>query len=75
MHGTAGPLILFGDAFHNFVDGVVRHHFVFQAAPRVDREVMTPFVPKIFSVTSVNSVAEKYYLKETRHEGSREHDK
>jgi zinc and cadmium transporter len=22
-HGTAGPLILFGDAFHNFVDGVV----------------------------------------------------
>jgi zinc and cadmium transporter len=23
MHGTAGPLILFGDAFHNFVDGVV----------------------------------------------------
>lgn len=23
VHGTAGPLILFGDAFHNFVDGVV----------------------------------------------------
>ncbi len=23
IHGTAGPLILFGDAFHNFVDGVV----------------------------------------------------
>ena len=23
MHSTAGPLILFGDAFHNFVDGVV----------------------------------------------------
>jgi zinc and cadmium transporter len=23
VHGQAGPLILFGDAFHNFVDGVV----------------------------------------------------
>jgi zinc and cadmium transporter len=23
VHGTAGPLILFGDAFHNFIDGVV----------------------------------------------------
>lgn len=23
IHGTAGPLILFGDAFHNFVDGIV----------------------------------------------------
>ena len=23
VHGIAGPLILFGDAFHNFVDGVV----------------------------------------------------
>jgi zinc and cadmium transporter len=23
VHGTAGPLILFGDAFHNFADGVV----------------------------------------------------
>lgn len=23
IHGSAGPLILFGDAFHNFVDGVV----------------------------------------------------
>lgn len=23
VHGTAGPLILFGDAFHNFVDGVI----------------------------------------------------
>ena len=23
VHGRAGPLILFGDAFHNFVDGVV----------------------------------------------------
>lgn len=23
VHSTAGPLILFGDAFHNFVDGVV----------------------------------------------------
>lgn len=23
IHGTAGPLMLFGDAFHNFVDGVV----------------------------------------------------
>jgi zinc and cadmium transporter len=23
VHGSAGPLILFGDAFHNFVDGVI----------------------------------------------------
>ena len=23
IHGAAGPLILFGDAFHNFVDGIV----------------------------------------------------
>ena len=23
IHGSAGPLIIFGDAFHNFVDGVV----------------------------------------------------
>lgn len=23
MHGRAGPLIIIGDAFHNFVDGVV----------------------------------------------------
>jgi zinc and cadmium transporter len=23
IHGVAGPLILFGDAFHNFVDGIV----------------------------------------------------
>lgn len=27
VHGTAGPLILFGDAFHNFVDGAVIAEF------------------------------------------------